>query len=332
MFPAASTAALRLVSATCEEFPLHLRGVTGMPAALWVRGSIGGADALAVALVGARHATAYGLEQAERLAGDLARRGVTIVSGLARGIDTAAHRGALRAGGRTIAVLGSGVDVIYPPENRRLAGEIMERGALVSEFAPGARPLPFHFPLRNRVIAGLSLVVVVVEAAEKSGALITAGWAADLAREVMAVPGRVTSPASRGCHRLIKDGATLAEDWEDVINQLPSQWKACVTPGAARMSAAAMPDLAEESNNLGDATAAGRDRDDHAQHADRHVDDGDRGRLLRAIGDDDAVSIDDIIQRSRMSSGRASALLLALELEGSVRQLAGKRFARAGGA
>jgi DNA processing protein len=327
VFPVVSTTAPRLVTASSDEFPLQLRDVTGMPSALWVRGSVVASDALAVALVGARRATAYGLEQAERLGGDLARRGVTIVSGLARGIDTAAHRGALRAGGRTIAVLGTGVDVIYPPENRRLAGEIMERGALVSEFAPGTRALPYHFPLRNRVIAGLALVVVVVEAAEKSGALITAGWAADLGREVMAMPGRVTSPASRGCHRLIKDGAILAEDWEDVVNQLPSQWKSCVTEAAALAEPPAM----------GDATDAGsRDRDDHGQHAHRQVEYGDdRARVLEAfdaIGDDEAVSIDEIIERSRMSSGRASALLLTLELEGSVRQLAGKRFARAGGA
>jgi DNA processing protein len=326
VIPVASTTAPRLVAASSDEFPAQLRDVTGMPSALWLRGSIGAGDALAVALVGARRATAYGLEQAERLAADLARRGVTIVSGLARGIDTAAHRGALRAGGRTIAVLGSGVDVIYPPENRRLAGEIMERGALVSEFAPGTRALPHHFPLRNRVIAGLSLLVVVVEAAEKSGALITAGWAADLGREVMAVPGRVTSLASRGCHRLIKDGAILAEDWEDVVNQLPSQWRSCVTEYS---------DHAEKSATIAAIPAGSPDRVDHGQHAERHVDDGDHGdkvRLLRAIGDDEAASIEDIIERSRMSSGRASALLLTLELEGSVRQLAGKRFARAGGA
>jgi DNA processing protein len=321
-FSVVSTTAPRLVTASSDEFPVQLRDVTGMPSALWVRGGVVAGDALAVALVGARRATAYGVEQAERLAGDLARRGVTIVSGLARGIDTAAHRGALRAGGRTIAVLGTGVDVIYPPENRRLAGEIMERGALVSDFAPGTRALPYHFPLRNRVIAGLSLVVVVVEAAEKSGALITAGWAADLGREVMAMPGRVTSPASRGCHRLIKDGAILAEDWEDVVNQLPSQWKSCVTADS---------DPAAKSATVAAPSAGRADRDDHGRHAEWHVDDGDRAHLLRAIGDDEAVSIEDIIERSRMSSGRASALLLTLELEGSVRQLAGKRFARAGG-
>ena len=331
-FPAASTTAPRLVTASSDEFPVQLRDVTGMPSALWLRGSIGAGDALAVALVGARRATAYGLEQAERLAGDLARRGVTIVSGLARGIDTAAHRGALRAGGRTIAVLGTGVDVIYPPENRRLAGEIMERGALVSEFAPGTGALPYHFPQRNRVIAGLALVVVVVEAASRSGALITAGWAADLGREVMAVPGRITSPTSRGCHRLIKDGATLAEDWEDVVNQLPSQWRDCVTADSGHASGDSNSDLTVQSANDGDATAGRRDRDDHGQHAERHGDHRDRARLLRAIGDDEAVSIEDIIERSRMSSGRASALLLTLELEGTVRQLTGKRFSRAGGA
>jgi DNA processing protein len=168
----------RQISLGDTAYPANLREIQTPPGRLYVRGALAEDDALAVAIVGARAATPYGVAVAERLAADLAARGVTVVSGLARGIDSAAHRGALRAGGRTIAVLGSGVDVIYPPENRRLAKDIETSGALVSQFAPGTRPLAGYFPARNRVIAGLSLGVVVVEAAEKSGSLITAGLAA----------------------------------------------------------------------------------------------------------------------------------------------------------
>jgi DNA protecting protein DprA len=164
----------RALSPADARYPSRLAEVPDAPATLHVHGALVDADALAVAVVGSRRATPYGLEVAETLAADLAARGVTIVSGLARGIDAAAHRGALRVGGRTLAVLGSGIDVIYPPENRRLAAEIAERGALLSQFAPGTPPLPQNFPTRNQVIAALSLAVVVVEAAEKSGSLITA--------------------------------------------------------------------------------------------------------------------------------------------------------------
>jgi len=178
-----------------DEYPAQLREVPEAPECLYVRGALAREDALAVAVVGSRLATEYGVGVAEGLGAALAARGITVVSGLARGIDSAAHRGALRVGGRTIAVLGSGADVIYPPENRRLAARIEGSGAVVSQFAPGTPPLAHHFPLRNRVIAGLSLGVVVVEAAERSGALITARLAAEFGREVMAVPGPVTSPA-----------------------------------------------------------------------------------------------------------------------------------------
>lgn len=298
--------AARLVPASSEEFPAQLRELPGMPPALWMRGEIRREDALAVAVVGARRATPYGLEMATRLGGELARRGVTVVSGLARGNDTAAHRAALRAGGRTIAVLGCGVDRVYPPENRTLMDEIAERGAIVSEFPLGAPPLPQHFPQRNRVIAGLSLAVVVVEAAERSGSLSTASWAADLGREVMAVPGRVTAPESRGCHRLLKDGATLVEDWEDVVSQLPAEWRACLNP-----------------------TPVSRGEDDRARTVAEPGPDPEG--LLGAIGDE-PLTIDAIIERSGVASGRVAALLLDLELDGRVRQLPGKRFVRAGGA
>ena len=311
-------AAIRLIPASSDEFPRALRDVAGMPPALYVRGELRDADALAVAIVGARRATPYGVEMAERLGGDLARRGVTIVSGLARGIDTAAHRGALRAGGRTVAVLGCGADVAYPKENARLAAEIAERGALVSEFPPGTPPLPQHFPLRNRVIAGLALGVVVVEAAARSGSSITAGWAADLGREVMAVPGRATSELSRGCHALIKDGATLVESWEDVAGQLPTPWRARVLEPTAV-------GIAPASNTVDGAGEGTRARDGGADPG--RADHEDIERLLRAIGED-PVSIEEVIEDSGVASGRAAALLLTLELEGRVRQLAGKRFVR----
>jgi DNA processing protein len=294
---------IAVITRACDEYPAQLAAVPSAPETLYVRGSLVADDALAVAIVGSRRATPYGLEVAERLGAALGARGVTVVSGLARGIDSAAHRGALDAGGRTIAVLGSGVDVIYPPENRRLAGRIVEAGAVVSQFAPGTRPLPYHFPERNRVIAGLALAVVVVEAAEKSGALITAGFAAELGREVLAIPGRVNSLESRGAHRLIQDGAALVQDADEVIAALPARWQACVKRPT------------DTDTRGGRAPAALVER-------------GDSGRVLTALGED-PVSIDEVIERSGLAAGRATALLLELELAGRVRQLDGKRFARA---
>jgi DNA processing protein len=294
---------IAVITRACDEYPAQLAVVPSAPETLYVRGHLVADDALAVAIVGSRRATPYGLEVAERLGAALGARGVTVVSGLARGIDSAAHRGALESGGRTIAVLGSGVDVIYPPENRRLAGRIVEAGAVVSQFAPGTRPLAYHFPERNRVIAGLALAVVVVEAVEKSGALITAGFAAELGREVLAIPGRVNSPESRGAHRLIQDGAGLVQDADEVIAALPARWQACVK------------------------AATGRDMRGGVAPA-APVEGGDSGRVLAAFGED-PVTIDDVIERSGVAAGRATALLLELELAGRVRQLEGKRFARA---
>ena len=294
------------------RYPENLREITTPPERLYVRGRFTDEDALAVAIVGSRAATSYGLAVAERLAADLAARGVTVVSGLARGIDSAAHRGALRAGGRTIAVLGSGVDVIYPPENRRLAGEIASHGAVVSQFEPGTRPLSGHFPARNRVIAGLALAVVVVEAAEKSGSLITAGLAGEMGREVMAVPGLLTSAQSVGAHRLIQDGAALIQGWEDVVSQLPLRWRDRVTSTTIETPVS----VSAQAATMRMATAPAGPRDPH--HAEQ-------SQLLGLIGEE-PTDIDGIIERSGLTPGRASALLVTLEVEGRIRQLEGKRF------
>jgi len=298
----------RVLTRADAEYPSRLAEIPDAPATLHVRGRLLDEDALAVAIVGSRRATTYGLEVAETLAADLAARGVTIVSGLARGIDSAAHRGALRVGGRTLSVLGSGVDVIYPPENRRLAVEIAERGALLSQFAPGTPPLPQNFPIRNQVIAAMSLAVVVVEAAERSGSLITARLAAELGREVLAVPGRITAPESRGANRLIQDGAHLAMGWEDVVAVLPERWKACVAETAAIGAA-------------GDAAVAGRGAAEGEPSGYK--------KILALLGED-PVDIDHVIERSGLGAGRVSAALLDLELEGRVRQIEGKRFVRVG--
>ncbi len=209
-----------ILTETDAAYPRALREIHDPPGVLFVRGEMKPDDALAIAIVGTRHGTQYGLRQAERLAGGLARAGLTVISGLARGIDAAAHRGALAAGGRTLAVLASGVLNIYPPEHDKLAEEVAAHGALVSESPPGGEPLAGMFPQRNRLISGLSLGVVVVEAPERSGALITARHAMEQGREVFAVPGNVDSRASRGCHQLIRDGAKLVESADDVLEEL----------------------------------------------------------------------------------------------------------------
>jgi DNA processing protein len=211
---------VQIVLDSDASYPSRLKEIPDPPGVLFVRGELQPTDGLAIAIVGTRHATPYGRQQAERLAGGLARAGYVIVSGLARGIDEAAHQGALAAGGRTLAVLGSGVTAIYPPENAPLADKVIRQGALLSEHPPQAPPLSGTFPQRNRIITGLSLGVIVVEAADRSGALISARHALEQGREVFAVPGRIDSPVSRGCHKLIRDGARLIECVDDVLDEL----------------------------------------------------------------------------------------------------------------
>jgi len=214
--------------------PSHLRAISDLPPVLWYRGSLDCLKQPAVAIVGSRAASSVALETARRLAADIALRGITVVSGLARGGDSAAHRGALETG-RTIAVLGSGVDHVYPPEHAGLASRIAENGLVVSEYPPGTLPLPYHFPMRNRLISGLSRAVVVIEASDKSGSLITASCAAEQGRDVMAVPGNVLSGRNRGGHALIRDGAKIVECGDDIVAELgfgvPAQIDA--EPGAS---------------------------------------------------------------------------------------------------
>jgi DNA processing protein len=214
---------IEVLPCTSAGYPPALRTLYDYPIVLYRRGGTEEPDALAVGIVGSRDCTEYGRRQADRFAQELARLRVTVVSGLARGIDAAAHRGALRAReGRTIAVLGSGLLRVYPPENGRLLEEVCARGAALSEFPLAAGPETAHFPRRNRIISGLSLGVLVVEAAERSGALLTADWALEQNREVFCLPGSVESPLSRGCHRLIKQGAKLVEEPADLLEEIPA--------------------------------------------------------------------------------------------------------------
>ncbi|MBI2918078.1 MAG: DNA-protecting protein DprA [Chloroflexi bacterium] len=203
-----------------SAYPPRLKEIYDLPPVLYVKGTLTPQDQTAIAVVGTREASAYGKEVAGQLSSDLARHGVTVVSGLARGIDAVAHRAALAAGGQTIAVVASGPDIVYPPEHTQLAREVAARGAVVCDYPLGTRPRADNFPRRNRIMSGLSLGVLVVEAGEGSGALITARWALEQNREVFAVPGSIFSPRSLGCHRLIQDGAKLVHGFQDILEEL----------------------------------------------------------------------------------------------------------------
>ncbi len=292
------------VLAVCEPgYPALLRAVCDPPAVLYARGSL--AEAPSVAVVGSRRATPYGLAAAERLAFDLAGEGVTIISGLARGIDSAAHRGALDGGGRTVAVLGCGADVIYPPEHRRLADAIAAQGALVSEFPPGTPPLPGHFPRRNRIISGLALGVVVVEGSGDSGALMTADYALDQGREVFAVPGSIFSPRSRAPHLLLRQGARLVEEAGDIVAEL-----GLGSLGRTRHEEA------------GATTAAGQGSDTGPQEGEQGA-----GRLL-ALLEGGPMPLDDLAEQASLSAAAVGALVTVLEMRGLVRILPGQMVMR----
>jgi DNA processing protein len=290
-----------IVTESDEKYPSSLRNIPDPPGVLFIRGGIKASDGIAVAIVGTRHATQYGLAQAERLAAGLARCGYTIVSGLARGIDAAAHRGALKAGGRTLAVLGSGVLNIYPPENESLSNEITQRGAIISENPPRSPPLSGAFPQRNRIVTGLTLGVVVVEAADRSGALISARHAMEQDRIVFAVPGRVDSRMSRGCHRLIRDGAKLVETVDDVLEELGPL--ATPTPVAGNDTAAPIRHPGELTLNEPEKA------------------------VLAAI-DDEPILIDTVIASSGLPVQNVLSTLSVLEMRRLIRRLGGNRVMR----
>ena len=276
------------------SFPSLLVAISDCPPVIWYRGELTSLDSPMIAIVGSRAASSVALDTAARLAADLAARGVTVVSGLARGVDSAAHRGAL-TNGRTVAVLGSGVDTIYPPEHKSLAAHIAETGLVMSEYPPGTPPLPHHFPLRNRLISGLSLGVVVIEASEKSGSLITAGCALEQGREVMAVPGNVLSGRNRGGHALLKDGAKIVETADDIVEGLG--WD----PAAGRP-------VNPEASSF--ATASSADP------------------VLRAMIAGEAYDLDALASRSGLEARRLLPRLIELELAGLVRRHGGGRFVR----
>jgi len=283
-----------LVSLSSERYPHSLRFTHDPPTVLYVRGRLERSDVEAIAIVGSRAASAYGISTAERLARDLASTGIVIVSGLALGIDAAAHRGALAAGGRTIAVLGCGIDRIYPVQHRRLAAQIEASGAILSEFPIGAAPEPGNFPRRNRVVSGLALGVVVVEAGEKSGSLITARLALEQGREVLAVPGEAGLDRTRGTHRLLREGARLVERAADVLEDvLP--WR--TAPVQKRLGPAASPLSAEAAAVLGGF-------ENTTEHVDR------------------------LIERSGLGAAQTLEILLELEIAGAVRRHPGMVFSK----
>jgi DNA processing protein len=280
-------------------YPPLLREIFDPPIILYIRGKGWDPDVPQVAIVGTRRPTGYGLNCAERLSEDLAQRGIAVTSGLARGIDASAHRGALRAG-VTFAVFGSGLDFIYPKENRKLAENTEEKGAVLSEFPLGTPPAPQNFPIRNRIIAGMSLGVVVVEAAEYSGSLITVRLALESNREVFAVPGNITSPKSFGPHVLIRQGAKLVTSWEDVVEELPHPIREKIlAPIVAAMQAQPEPQL----------------------------DDGER-KVWRLLSLHDSTPIDHLIVKLPLTTSEVYSALLALETRELIRQLPGNKYIR----
>jgi DNA processing protein len=285
---------IRVLAWNDAAFPSLLGAISDCPPVIWYRGDLASLDAPTVAIVGSRAASSVAVDTASRLAADLTARGVTVVSGLARGVDSAAHRGALTSG-RTVAVLGSGVDYIYPPEHKPLAAEIAKGGLIVSEYPPGTAPLPHHFPLRNRLISGLSLGVVVIEASEKSGSLITAGCALEQGREVMAVPGNVLSGRNRGGHALLKDGAKIVETADDIVEGLG--W-----------------DPAADRTRLSEVSASGA-----VVSADP---------VLRVMAADQPYDLDMLASRSGLDARRLLPRLIELEFAGLVRRHGGGRFVR----
>jgi len=301
-----------LVTLDDPAYPMRLAEIYDPPLALFVRGELHQADEHCLAIVGTRRPTPYGVRMAERFAREVAQRGITVVSGMAAGVDSAAHRGAIEAGGRTIAVLGCGVDVVYPPQNADLMHTIIQHGAVVAEFAMGTKPAPGNFPHRNRIISGMTLGTLIVEAPAKSGALITAKLAAEQGREVFAVPGQVGVRTSQGPHGLIREGAKLVETVEDILVELeiPAQLRQVPAPDAQAPSAA--PDSPAQ-------PAAPTSPSPSISPVEKDV---------LAVLAEDGSFVDEIAQACRIPVSEALSSLTILELKGLVRQFSGKRFTR----
>jgi len=280
-----------------KEYPDYLREIFDPPFVLYCAGKVEALKGPAVAVVGARKPSPYGRAVAERVAHDLASRGIVVVSGLARGVDSIAHWGAIR-GGKTVAVLGSGLENIYPRENRKLFEKITETGAVVTEFPRNTPPLGFHFPIRNRIIAGLSLALVVVEATQRSGSLISARLALEQNREVMAVPGNITSELSQGTNWLIKTGAKPVENWEDVAEELPSPLKEQL--------------LSQKSGD--------KEKPPSMSPSEK--------KIFELLSPDSLIHIDEIVEQSNLSVSEVLSLLLRLEINELVLQMPGKCFQR----
>ncbi len=284
---------VRVLTINDGLYPQNLKEIHDPPPVLYFKGSIIEKDKNSISIVGSRKATYYGKMVAENLSKDLALVGLTIISGMARGIDTAAHKGALSVNGRTIAVLGCGIDLIYPPENRRLAKEIEESGAIITEFSFSTLPERQNFPRRNRVISGLSLGTVVVEAAEKSGALITTDFALEQGREVFAVPGNITSSMSNGTHNLIKQGAKLINTYQDILEEIPGI-------------------VTQETNT----------KEINPEKYSLSKED----QIIYKIISNEPMHIDEIIEISKLSASKVSEVLLNLELKDLIKEIEGKKF------
>ena len=305
----AAAAGIAIVSMDDPSYPPRLKEIYDPPLILYVRGAVEALTRPGIAMVGTRHPTPYGSGMAERLACDLAAQGLVIISGMARGVDTASHRGAIAAKGKTIAVFGTGVDVIYPKENSRLSEQIVALGgALISEFALGTFAAPQNFPIRNRILSGMSVGVLVVEAAEYSGTRITARLALEQNRDVFAVPGNVTNKNSWGPNTLIKQGAKLVATWEDVWEDLPAEVRLALTPAASPESSSA--------------SSASLFPDEGLPPHEK--------RILSLLKADEARHIDELVEKleAEMSASEIFAALFELELTGKIRQMPGKNFVK----
>ena len=303
-------------------YPSPLRNIYDPPAILYARGNVDLLQDLMLGVVGTRRPTPYGIAAAERLSADLAQAGLTIVSGMARGIDTAAHRAALSVGGRTIAVFGCGVDIVYPSENRRLAAEIAAKGLIISEFPMGATAFPQNFPIRNRIISGMSTGLIVVEGAQYSGSAITAKLAMDQGREVFAVPGNITSKMSWGPNLLIKQGARLIQDWNDVVVDLPPDARQrLIDAGRNRLLNQGLTDASETSGPSPASVLTAGEKGQMGPGLNR--------RIMEKLRVDVPIHLDALVESLEdCSSSELIAALFELEISGLAKQLPGKNFVK----